>query len=593
MASKKEPNFELISENNILKKLSVWRMLRRFLFLFYFLALGAVIGFHVYYADRVLPNVYLNNKNVGGKTLSELNKIIEDQTTQPITVDLKVKDYSRRITQDEINFQYLKQATVKKVFAVGRNPNSWISLKEKLLSFFDRQDISYEYKYDEEQLKVLITLVRIESLKAFEEPHYALNGESLIIVEGKSGETFDEQKVKNTLMDNFMSLKSGEVNVEVVSMRPTLVNQDLENQRAKMQNYLDTKYVFKYQDKEWPLQKNDILMIFKPIKKTIGSELVIDDSYIIDRLNTIADEINRNPRAQVLEVQNGRAIKFESSLTGLTLDVDKTLDAVKQNLIDQKPDLELSVQESKAPQVKNDFEIVDVIGVGKSTFKGSDAGRVKNIQTAVSKIDGVIVAPGEVFSFLKAVGPVDRENGFGPAKVISGGRTVLGDGGGVCQVSTTVFRAALNSGLPILERNAHSYRVGYYEQGSPPGIDATIFYPSVDFQFKNDTEGYILIDAELDTKKMTLNFVVYGKSDGRKVEVSTPQILNKIGAPATVYIEDPNMPKGSKKQLEYSVGGATVVFTRKVTKDDKVLADDTFKSVYRAWGAVIAVGTKE
>ncbi len=117
------------------------------------------------------------------------------------------------------------------------------------------------------------------------------------------------------------------------------------------------------------------------------------------------------------------------------------------------------MDESKAPQVKNDFEIVDVLGIGKSSFRGSDSGRVKNIQNAVAKIDGVIVAPGEVFSFLKSVGPVTRENGFGPAKVISGGRTVLGDGGGVCQVSTTVFRSALNSGLPILERNAHSYRV--------------------------------------------------------------------------------------------------------------------------------------
>jgi vancomycin resistance protein YoaR len=580
------------TKKSILKKISIYRIIGRLFLISYLIVLFAVIYFHFNYADKVLPNVYLNGVPVGGKTVSELSAIVDQQTSADISATIKVKDYSRHISQEDITFVYLKKATIKKVFLVGRESNYIESFKQKFLSLFDRHDITYEYSYDEDQLKILTTIVRIEALKPFEEPHFQLSGDEIVLVEGKSGETFDEGLAKNLILNRFTTLNSGDVDVEIIALKPTLRLLDIERLKPALKEYIDAKFVFKFEEKIWPFLPNDILMIFKPIKKNTGSEFLIDDQVIIDRLNVIADEINRNPRAQVLEVKDGRAIKFESSLTGRALNVEKTLELTKNNLLEKKSEILLIVDESKAPQVKNDFEIVDVLGIGKSSFRGSDSGRVKNIQNAVAKIDGVIVAPGEVFSFLKSVGPVTRENGFGPAKVISGGRTVLGDGGGVCQVSTTVFRSALNSGLPILERNAHSYRVGYYEQGSAPGIDATIYYPSVDFQFKNDTNSYILVDADLDVKKMTLDFIIYGKSDGRKVEVSTPQITNKKAAPATIYMDDPTLPKGTRKQLEYSVGGATVVFNRTVTRGDEILATDSFKSVYRAWGAVIAVGTK-
>ena len=131
-----------------------------------------------------------------------------------------------------------------------------------------------------------------------------------------------------------------------------------------------------------------------------------------------------------------------------------------------------------------------------------------------------MVEPGGTFSFVEAIGPINRANGFTAAKIISGGRTILGDGGGVCQVSTTIFRAALNSGLPIVERNAHSYRVSYYEQDAPPGLDATIYSPSVDLKFQNDTDSYILVASEYNQENATLKYTIYGQSDGRVVEVT-------------------------------------------------------------------------
>ena len=239
------------------------------------------------------------------------------------------------------------------------------------------------------------------------------------------------------------------------------------------------------------------------------------------------------------------------------------------------------------------YKIEDVLGVGHSKFRGSDAGRMHNIKTASEKVSGILVEPGGVFSFVEAVGPINRDAGFTSAKVISGGRTVLGDGGGVCQVSTTIFRAALNAGLPILERNAHSYRVGYYEQDSEPGLDATIYSPSVDFTFKNDTDGYILVTSNFNQADATLDFTIYGKSDGRTVEITKPKMLSQTPPPETRNIEDGSLPKGVKKLQENAIWGAVVTFDRTVKKGDEVLYDDTFKSVYRAWGAVYLVGTAE
>ena len=207
------------------------------------------------------------------------------------------------------------------------------------------------------------------------------------------------------------------------------------------------------------------------------------------------------------------------------------------------------------------------------------------------KINGVVIASGEEFSFDKTVGDITAATGFKQAYVIKSGRTVLDDGGGVCQVSTTVFRAALNSGVPITARTAHAYRVHYYEEDSPPGIDATIFYPTVDLKFKNDTPGAILIQAWTEGLTLYVNF--YGTSDGRKTEVSTPIILKQTPPPPDLRQDDPTLPKGVVKQVDWSAWGANITFTRKVTRDGQELINEKFYSNYKPWQAVYLVGTKE
>jgi len=229
--------------------------------------------------------------------------------------------------------------------------------------------------------------------------------------------------------------------------------------------------------------------------------------------------------------------------------------------------------------------IKELVGLGKSKFVGSIPSRIHNIKLAASKFNGILVKPEEIFSFNQILGEVSKETGYEQAYIIKEGQTVLGDGGGVCQVSTTLFRAALNTGLPILERQAHAYRVGYYEQDSPPGFDATVFSPSPDLKFKNDTPGHLLIQTKFDGNNKTLVFEIYGTKDNREVYISKPVISGTTPPPEDLYIDDPTLPSGKIKQIDWKAWGAKVWFDYKVTRDNQEIFSKRFYSNYRPWQA--------
>jgi vancomycin resistance protein YoaR len=189
------------------------------------------------------------------------------------------------------------------------------------------------------------------------------------------------------------------------------------------------------------------------------------------------------------------------------------------------------------------------------------------------------------------LGDVTEYTGYKQAYIIQDGKTVLGDGGGVCQVSTTMFRAALNAGLPIIERRAHSYRVGYYEQDAAPGLDATIYTPITDLKFSNDTPGHLLIQTLYEPSRSYLAFEIYGTDDGRQVTITDPVVSSVTPPPEDSYVDDPTLPAGEIKQIEYKAWGARVYFTYKVTKGGETLYEKTFNSNYQPWRAVYLRGT--
>jgi vancomycin resistance protein YoaR len=250
------------------------------------------------------------------------------------------------------------------------------------------------------------------------------------------------------------------------------------------------------------------------------------------------------------------------------------------------------------PQVRPDtltsLGIVELVAQGKSSFENSAPYRVQNIQAGARQINGVLIAPGAEFSFNRTVGAIDETNGFTEGYAIIDGRTQLEWGGGVCQVSTTVFRAAFWAGVPITERNQHSFRIRWYEKFEPIGMDAAIFTApgGYDFRFVNNTDRWLLMETFADTVNEVLTVNLYGTKPNREVIQTPPSVTNEIFAPTKPrYVDDATLPAGTVKQTDTARGGMDVRVGRIVKQGGVVMYQDTFFSRFQPWPDIFVRGT--
>jgi vancomycin resistance protein YoaR len=193
-----------------------------------------------------------------------------------------------------------------------------------------------------------------------------------------------------------------------------------------------------------------------------------------------------------------------------------------------------------------------------------------------------------------AIGDITLDNGFAEALIIAGGQTIKGVGGGVCQVSTTLFRGAFFAGFPIVERYAHAYRVGYYEQTSGgrnanlAGLDATVYVPIVDFKFVNDTPNWLLMETYVNGYSLTWKF--YSTSDGRSVEWNSTGPTNIVAPPDPIYRENSDLNLGEIVQVDWAAEGSDVSVSRTVYRNGEVYFSDTINTHYQAWQDVYEYG---
>lgn len=342
--------------------------------------------------------------------------------------------------------------------------------------------------------------------------------------------------------------------------------------------------------------------------KSILAALELPEGYHRESLeNTLKNllkdwELEPQDAQWKLSADQNRLETFVPHTMGRTVDWEKLLPQVVTTLTELENSSSRSAKiqtifHEKAPQKTlkevNDLGIEERVGYGVSHYAHSIPNRIFNVGLTAQRTNFTLIRPGEEFSFNKSVGEISRTTGYKTAYVIKDGMTQLGDGGGVCQVSTTIFRAALNAGLPITRWKPHSYRVGYYEQGSQPGFDATVYAPSTDFRFLNDTNHAMVVTTKADSENQHLVVEIWGKSDGRKSEISNYSIGNQRPAPATLYVDDPTLPRGTRKQIDWSAPGATTRFTYTVKNADgseRIKRD--FISNFKPWRAVYLVGTQ-
>lgn len=325
------------------------------------------------------------------------------------------------------------------------------------------------------------------------------------------------------------------------------------------------------------------------------------ENVVNDTLDALAAQIDIPEENALFQFEGGKVVSFKPSKIGQKLNQQEAKRRIQEAFAtvartnQQRITILLPVDIVKPSTATNDtnsYGIKELIGRGYSEFAGSIPGRIHNVALAASRLNGVLIKPGEELSFNKTVGDISAATGYQSAYIIKDGRTILGDGGGVCQVSSTLFRAALDAGLPIIERRAHAYRVHYYEEGGfKPGLDATVFSPSVDLRIQNNTPSYVLIQTKTDTRNLTLTFELYGTRDGRKAEILNHNVWDQTPPPPPLYQDDPTLKVGVVKQVDWAAWGAKASFQYKVTRNGETLEDTTFYSNFRPWQAVYLRGT--
>lgn len=334
-------------------------------------------------------------------------------------------------------------------------------------------------------------------------------------------------------------------------------------------------------------------------------EFPLDISYdkqpITEALSHLTDLYEKDPINAKFQFESGKVVVFEKEKDGLHIEAKRALsevDNVIKKLIIHPSSTTILVKSTIIkPKITlsqtNTYGIEELIGEGNSDYAHSIPQRIHNLLLGASKFNGVLIPKGATFSFNDTVGDISSTTGYQPAYIIKEGRTVLGDGGGICQVSTTVFRAVLNAGLPIAEYHSHAYRVGYYENDAKPGLDATVFGPTVDFKFVNDTPASILIQTTADEKNHKLSFKFYGKKDNRSIQLTSPILSDYTSAPEAQFQDDPTLKKGVVKQVDFAAPGGRSRYSYKVTKGNEVLFQKDFNIWYQPWRAVFLVGTAD
>jgi vancomycin resistance protein YoaR len=317
----------------------------------------------------------------------------------------------------------------------------------------------------------------------------------------------------------------------------------------------------------------------------------LDEASLRRFLEPIAAQIERRPRDARLRFnpQTGAVTVLSPSFPGRALDVEATIAAIRSAIVSGADEASLVVKTIEPAVDMNriaEMGIRELVASGRTYFAGSSASRIRNIEVAAKQFEGVVIPPNGIFSFNQIVRDVSSANGFEDSLIIWGDRTAVGVGGGVCQVSTTVFRAAYQGGFPIVERYNHGYVVDWYGE---PGLDATIFTPTVDFRFRNDTGAYLLIEPVVDSVNGVITFNFYGTKPNRTVTISKPEITDVIKPGPPVYTVDESLAPGQMKQVEWQKDGMTVTVTRTIVENGTTRTD-TLRSKYQPRRAVYLVG---
>lgn len=563
------------------------------------------------YDGVIAPNVFIGSLDIGRKTPEQAREILQKRTDELLTRGIDVRlngeiknlPLSTLIGSDLIEYvNFNLDETLKTSESARHDDNPVVNTNKILYALIRPFYTAMRFSIQTPKLNQSLHALFVEKEQPASETSFVIkpSGTDWIIEvkPGVSGDRIDEAAFETALTQSLETLSTEPIDLIKTEWKP-LVSESVALQEVPIVrailNAAPYSLVYKNTDgeeKTWKLTATTLIPLLQPTPDgTIGMNKDLFNTF----LEPITKAINIPAQNARFEMKSDRAVKFAESKNGLTVDPEKLFkDTLAQITQGSTEPIQITTQ-TEEPIVKtsevNNLGITEILGYGTSSYKNSPKNRMINIQNGVNLLNGLLIAPGETFSLLAALQPFTIENGYVRELVIKGDKIIPEVGGGLCQIGTTTFRAVMYSGLPVDQRQNHSLVVNYYNDPSNgnPGTDATIYSPAPDFKFTNNTEHYILFQAENITKKSELRFTFWGTSDGRKGSYTPPVVKRWIPYGDKVIQTTTTLKPGEEKCQE-AHKGADTSFTYTITNPDGTKTDRLFTSHYRPLPKICLVG---
>ena len=544
-----------------------------------FLFMFGIFTVRIYHYDKIMPGVTLRGIYVGGLTKPQAVLKLDSASTEYASSEVQYlnKGLPNSFKPNEIGVGFNNAAIVDSAFSLGRDSDIISDIAAQTALPFSREVIM-QLNVDIGEFSAAMIGLDKKIAKPSQNAGYSFENGKLEIIPGIAGENIDMGLAILSLTRQISNLQAN-VDLPINYITPSLSTEELVNQKQAVSAMVQFPIKLKYKDKSWVINQQqlvswldigsnnspaieDMINHFYPSPQNLGS-FKIDDNEVVNYLSVISKDINQDPLNATLDFANGSVVVTGKSRDGQGLNIEASKKAILDFINSNSGEPINLVVDVKKPEISDDniasLGIKELIGEGDSFFPGSSPARLQNIKVGAARYQGLVLKPGEVFSFGEILGDVGPAQGYTESKVILDGKQEFQYGGGLCQVSSTIFRAALNAGLPILERTNHAFQVSYYTQPyGVPGVDATIYYPQVDFKFKNDTSKHILVKPEYNGT--SLKFRLYG----------TKEKEGKIRGPYFDFGDlNPNSPSQTKFYRDIIVNGQTTT-------------TDTFTTYYKS-----------
>jgi vancomycin resistance protein YoaR len=568
------------------------------------LLIGAVIfllGSRILYAGKTFPGVQATGVTLVGKTPEEIVSILNERFNYPSEGLIVFRDQHELtlVKPEEAGVSIDISTMADNAFKTGREGNIFHQLGQQFGAWFNGKVIQPIIIFDQQEAKDFLTEMAVKIDRPKVEAHLQWEGIKVEATPGQIGRRLNIDATLAELYEPISQMIDCQIDLVIDEINPLIL--DVSSQASLIEEILsEPLFLHAGEESSWTIEPGELsnMLHFSLIQVDNKAEyqVTLDKNQLMVRLTPLSIELD-HPAENARFIFNDETRELDllrPEVIGRELDIQGTIHAIEQALLsgNHEADLVFQVQE---PQVKSEataeeLGITDAVSVVSTYFYDSGSARVHNISTAAAAFHGLLVAPGDTLSMAEILGDISLDTGYAEALIIYGDSTIEGVGGGVCQVSTTLFRTAFFGGYPIVERYPHAYRVGYYEQGpnSPgPGLDATVFIPIVDFKFTNDRSSWLLLETYIYGNQLLWKF--YSAPDGREVEWSKKE-SNKIEAPEPLYKENPDLPKGKIRQIEWEADGLDVIVERTVVRENEILYEDRFVTNYQPWRAVFEYG---